>query len=94
MARILRLALLAAPLGLAGAAGYALLRVGLEAEVYRERLEQTSRDYALLREQYEQAVRRTAVTELVVDEGATHCEASWARRFPSFVTWLATRLGW
>jgi hypothetical protein len=67
MARILRLAVLAVPLGAVGVAGYVLLRVGLEADVYRERLEQTSRDYALLRELYDQAIRRTAVTELVVD---------------------------
>lgn len=69
MARTFWLAVFAAPLGLAGVAGYQLLRVGLESDVYRERLEQTSRDYALLRGQYEQAIRRTAVTELVVDEG-------------------------
>jgi hypothetical protein len=67
MARTLWLACFAAPLGLAGLAGYELLRVGLEADVYRERLEQTSRDYAVLREHYEQAIRRTAVTELVVE---------------------------
>jgi hypothetical protein len=67
MARTFWLAVFATPLGLAGVAGYGLLRVGLEADVYRERLEQTSRDYAALREQYDQAIRRTAVTELVVD---------------------------
>jgi len=69
MARTFWLVVFAAPLGLAGLAGYELLRVGLEADVYRERLEETSRDYALLRGRYEQAIRRTAVTELVVEEG-------------------------
>jgi len=69
MARTLWLAAFAAPLGLAGLAGYEVLRVGLEADVYRERLEQASRDYAVLRDRYDEAIRRTAVTELVVEDG-------------------------
>src|SRR5262249_20783721 len=60
MARTLFLAALAAPLGLAGLAGYEVLRVGLEADVYRERLEQASRDYAVLPDRYDEAIRRTA----------------------------------
>jgi hypothetical protein len=69
MRRALWIAVFAAPLGLAGWSGYGLLRAGLEADVYRERLAETSRDYARLREQYDQAIRRTAVTDLVVDAG-------------------------
>ena len=48
---------------------YRLLEASLEAQVYRERLVEMSRDYEALRDQYNQAVRRTAVTELVVDDG-------------------------
>ena len=46
-----------------------LLEAGIEAEVYRERLEVLSADYEALRDRYNQAVRRTAVTELLVEEG-------------------------
>ncbi|HEY8155573.1 MAG TPA: hypothetical protein VII72_15710 [Myxococcota bacterium] len=69
MARGLLLIVLAALLSLAGLAGYQLLRTGLAADVYRARLEETVRDYEILRGQYNQAVRRTAVTELVVEDG-------------------------
>lgn len=31
---------------------------------------------------------------LVVEQGASHCEAAWARRFPGFISWLAAGLGW
>ena len=53
----------------AGLEGYRLLRYGIEAEVYRARLEQVAADYEELRAQYNQAVLRTAVTELVVEDG-------------------------
>ncbi len=56
--------------GAAAFGAFRLLEASLEAEVYRERLSQVSADYAALREQYNQAVRRTAVTELVVEDGA------------------------
>jgi len=46
-----------------------LLRTGLAADVYRARLEQVVGDYEALRGQYNQAVRRTAVTELIVADG-------------------------
>jgi hypothetical protein len=69
MARGLLLAALAVVLTLAGVASYQLLRIGLASDVYRARLEETVRDYEVLREQYNQAVRRTAVTELVVADG-------------------------
>jgi len=54
---------------LAGVAGYRVLESQLEADVYRQRLAETERDLVQLRDQYEQVVRRTAVTELVVTDG-------------------------
>jgi hypothetical protein len=61
--------LLMAILGLTGFAGYRLLRSDIEAAVYRSRLEEVARDYELLRESYNEAIRRTAVTELRVEQG-------------------------
>ena len=61
--------LLMAILGLTGFAGYRLLRSDIEASVYRSRLEEVARDYELLRESYNEAIRRTAVTELRVEQG-------------------------
>ena len=46
-----------------------LLEAAIEADVYREWLEEMSADYQALRDRYNQAVRRTAVTELNVDDG-------------------------
>lgn len=57
-------------LGLLGARlGERLLRSDIEARVYRERLGTLERDYEVLRSEYETAIRRTAVTELVVEDG-------------------------
>jgi len=50
-------------------AGYRLLCAGLEVDVYRERLVELERDFEELRDHYNQAVRKTAVTELVVEDG-------------------------
>jgi len=69
MARGLLVTALAAIFALTGLAGYQLLRTGLAADVYRARLEETVVDYEALRGQYNQAVRRTAVTELLVEDG-------------------------
>jgi hypothetical protein len=69
MLRGLLLALFVACLGLVGLAGWQLLRAGLAADVYRERLAETARDYQLLRQRYDEAVRRTAVSELLVEDG-------------------------
>jgi hypothetical protein len=69
MLRILGNLALAALIAFAGLAGWQLLRTGLAADVYRERLAQAVGDYEALRGQYNQAVRRTAVTELVVEDG-------------------------
>jgi len=51
-------------------AAYRLLEASLAAEVYRDRLAELSADYEQLRARYNQAVRRTAVTELLVENGA------------------------
>jgi hypothetical protein len=57
-------------LGFAGLAGFRLVQKGVEAEVYRERLVAVAHDYEELRSRFNEAVRRTAVTELVVEDGA------------------------
>lgn len=67
MARILSVLLLA----LVAAAGFVTIRVleaSLASEVYRERLVELSADYQELRDRYHRAVKRTAVTELVVED--------------------------
>lgn len=48
--------------------GYHLVRANLTETVYRERLEDVASRYESLRGQYNSAVRRTAVTELVVKD--------------------------
>ncbi len=68
MARIVSL-LLVLVLGVAAYSGYRLLLAGIEVDVYRERLVELRRDHDQLRKQYNQAVRRTAVTELLVKNG-------------------------
>ncbi|MBW2286446.1 MAG: hypothetical protein JRG80_02505 [Deltaproteobacteria bacterium] len=54
---------------LAAFAAHRLLEASLAADVYRERLMELSADYEQLRGRYDEAVRRTAVTELVVADG-------------------------
>lgn len=56
-------------LAVAGYVGYRLVEANLRADIYRDRLTALAADYDTLRETYNQAVRRTAVTELVVDGG-------------------------
>jgi len=48
--------------------GYHLIRANITESVYRARLEDVAERYESLREQYNAAVRRTAVTELVVTD--------------------------
>lgn len=55
--------------GVAGLYGLAHLRSNAEREVYRDRLVELSGQYDELLGMYNSAVRRTAVTELVVAEG-------------------------
>jgi len=51
------------------AVGYRLASTKVELEIYRERLAGLSHEYESLRAMYNQAVRRTAVTELIVKDG-------------------------
>lgn len=68
LARIVSL-LLVLLFGVAAYSGYRLLLAGIEVDVYREHLVELRRDHDQLRKQYNQAVRRTAVTELLVNDG-------------------------
>ena len=61
---------LAAALGFGGVMGYHLVRTQLAAEIYEDRLATVVSDYEQLRGQYNEAVARSAVTELVVKDGA------------------------
>ncbi|MCA9310408.1 MAG: hypothetical protein KDA21_04330 [Phycisphaerales bacterium] len=49
--------------------GYRLLRAEVVSDIYRARLDTMAADYAALEDAYNRVVRRTAVTELVVEEG-------------------------
>ncbi|MFT5442996.1 MAG: hypothetical protein ACI8W3_002041 [Myxococcota bacterium] len=66
MTRLLNLVLVLLVVA-AGFAAVRLLEASLATEVYRERLAEMSADYETLRGRYNEAVRRTAVTELVVE---------------------------
>ena len=68
LARILSLFLLVL-LAVCAFSAYRLLEAGIAAEVYRMRLGELSADYEQLRGRYNEAVRLTAVTELLVEEG-------------------------
>lgn len=49
-----------------GYVGYRLVRADLQAAVYKDRLEVLAKDYQALAANYNEAIRRTAVTELLV----------------------------
>ncbi len=68
MGRLLALALLLV-LGLGVFAAYRLARAHARAEVYRARLAALAEEHQALRARYNQAVERTAVTELWVEHG-------------------------
>ncbi|RNC82600.1 MAG: hypothetical protein ED559_12730 [Phycisphaera sp.] len=53
----------------AGLFGYSLLRADLAADVYLDRLQALASDYETLRGTFNEAISKTAVTELVVEEG-------------------------
>lgn len=55
--------------GFAAILGYQFLRAGAAADVYRTRLTQLADEYEGLRATYNRAVKRTAVTELAVQDG-------------------------
>lgn len=56
-------------LGAVGFVGYRLAASQVEARIYRDRLAGLSEEYETLRAMYNQAVRKTAVTELLVKDG-------------------------
>ena len=72
--RRLMLVALLASFGLAGVVTFDHFRSNIEKRLYQQRLRDLSQRYASLREQYNEAVRRTAVTELVVEDGELHVE--------------------
>ncbi len=55
-------------IGVAGLTGYRLARTRIEADTYRHRLVAMADRYEQLRETYNRAVSRTAVTELLVED--------------------------
>jgi hypothetical protein len=59
-----------AVLGVLGVAGYRIAHERLAGEVYRQRLHEVAEERDELRERYNRAVRRSAVTELLVDDGS------------------------
>lgn len=69
MLKWIQLAIGAALLALVGTVGYRLASARVETGIYRERLAGLSGEYESLRAMYNQAVRKTAVTELIVKDG-------------------------
>lgn len=55
--------------GAAGYLGYRLTASHVATDIYRARLQEVSRDYENLRTQFNEAIRKTAVTELIVRDG-------------------------
>jgi len=58
-----------AAVGVAGLYGLQMARAGAEREIYRDRLRELADHYEQLRGLYNDAVRKTAVTELIVADG-------------------------
>ncbi len=54
--------------GTAGVLGYNYIRADLAADIYRRRLSELAGNYETLRLTYNEAVRKTAVTELIVKD--------------------------
>lgn len=50
-------------------AGYRLIRADVRSELYRQKLDALSEDYEALRRSFNEVVKRTAVTELLVENG-------------------------
>jgi len=50
--------------------GYRLVKSDVRASIYKERLAQLTNEYIRVRDLYDHAVRKTAVTELLVKDGA------------------------
>ena len=56
-------------LAVAGLFGFRLIHSQIITDLYRDRLLSLGRDYDRLRRSYNEAVRKTAVTELIVQDG-------------------------
>ncbi len=69
LTRLLSVGLFTALLGGGGYVGYRAMRSDIAADVYRQRLEELAGEYESLRTTFNEAVRRTAVTELLVQDG-------------------------
>lgn len=69
LTRVLSITLMSLLAAGAGYLGYRVMRGEIAAAVYRDRLASLAKDYESLRGRYNEAVRRTAVTELVVKDG-------------------------
>lgn len=67
--RVVSTSLTIAIAGGAGLLAYQYLRAGAAADIYRTRLTQLATEYEDLRSTYNEAVQKTAVTELAVREG-------------------------
>ena len=69
MAKVVKTVIVLVLLGGIGVVGYHWASTKVEVDIYRERLAGLSNEYESLRSMYNQAVRKTAVTELIVKDG-------------------------
>ncbi|MBZ0171093.1 MAG: hypothetical protein K8E66_01810, partial [Phycisphaerales bacterium] len=69
LGRVIPAAAVLAASGVAGLFGLELMRSRAEREIYRDRLADLTATYESLADRYNTAVRRTALTELVVEHG-------------------------
>ncbi|MEZ6317220.1 MAG: hypothetical protein R3B49_00500 [Phycisphaerales bacterium] len=72
LGRVVPSAAVIAAVAVAGLYGLQLARAGAEREIYRDRLRELAGQYEDLRGVYNEAVRKTAVTELIVADGKLH----------------------
>ena len=69
MAKFIKTVIVLLLLGGIGVLGYRWVSSKVELDIYRDRLAGLSNEYESLRSMYNQAVRKTAVTELIVKDG-------------------------
>lgn len=69
-ARVFWGVVIAGAVGAAGMTGYRMVESRITSEIYRQRLAGLAEDHRALAERYNEAVRKTAVTELLVERGA------------------------
>ena len=67
--KIVKIAIVVVLLCAVAFVGYRLARSTVELDIYRDRLAGLASDYESLRSMYNQAVAKTAVTELIVKDG-------------------------